>query len=202
MSALSSLERRLVRLFVAATLGDWGEVARVREGAPEGEPNEAWREAVLQLHLFAGFPRQVEAYGVLARAGGLGPASADSCAPKESPEAAGAALFSVIYDSKAEEITELLHRYDDNFGTWIMEHAYGSVLSRGGLHAWQRELLAVGALAAQRQHRQLASHTRGAVRCGARPEQVMEVIDVVADLLPAGEAQEARSVIRRFTRHP
>lgn len=200
MSTLSSLERRLVRLFVAATQGDWGEVARVRESAPEGEPNEAWREAMLQLHLFAGFPRQVEAYGVIARAGGLGPESSAGCAPKESPRQAGAALFSVIYQKKAQEITELLYGYDHNFGGWILEHAYGSVLARGGLEPWQRELLAVGALAAQGQHRQLASHTRGAVRCGARPEQVMEVIDVVADLLPAGEAQEARSVIRRFTR--
>lgn len=200
MVALSSLERRLIRLFVASTQGDWEEVRRVREGAPAGEPNQAWREAMAQLHLFAGFPRQVEAYGVLERAGGLGAPSDPRCAPSAPPPEAGRALFTKIYGDKTDTVVDLLRGYDDNFGGWILEHAYGTVLSRGGLEASQRELLAVGALAAQGQHRQLASHARGAVRCGASPGQVVEVIDVVADLLPSGEAHEARSVIRRFTK--
>ena len=49
-----------------------------------------------------------------------------------------------------------------------------------GLGADRRELLAVCALAALGQERQLASHVRGAVRCGATADEVRSALDAVA----------------------
>ena len=79
-------------------------------------------------------------------------------------------------------------------------HAYGSVLSRDGLDARDRELLAVVMLAATGHDRQLASHARGAIRCGAEPQEVTAALDVVEDLVPSARMQRARDVTARFTR--
>src|SRR5687767_6157714 len=70
--ALSPADRRLVRLFTACVLGRFDVVRELRSSAVPPEPDRRWREAVLQVHVFAGFPRLVEAYGVLALEGGLG----------------------------------------------------------------------------------------------------------------------------------
>ena len=61
-SPLSDSDQRLVRLFVGCVLGRWDEVRALRASAGDREPDRRWREAVLQVHVFAGFPRLVEAY--------------------------------------------------------------------------------------------------------------------------------------------
>ena len=57
---LTAKDTRLVRLSAGIALGAWDEVRTLRQEAPAGEPDRAWREIVLQSHLFAGFPRVVE----------------------------------------------------------------------------------------------------------------------------------------------
>ena len=84
---------------------------------------------------------------------------------------------------------------------WIAEHAYGRVLSRPGLDGASRELVAVAALAALGHDRQLASHARGAVRCGARPGDVLAILDAVADLVPAERLGRARDIVASFAGH-
>src|SRR5207249_3289936 len=49
----------------------------------------------------------------------------------------------------------------------MIEQGYGRVLSRGGLGAATRELVAVAVLAASGWERQLVSHLLGAARLGA-----------------------------------
>lgn len=196
MAYLSELEHRLIRLFVAATQGDWEKLAQLRRAAPAGEPNAAWREAMLQLHLFAGFPRQVEAYEVLAEAGGLGPELPRT--PEEDFNQRGRALFERIYGDKTDRVLGRIQELEHDFGDWICAHAYGTVLARPGLEASRRELLAVGALASLGQMRQLASHARGAIRCGATPEEVLEVLDVAAPQILPERLASARQVAKRF----
>ncbi len=75
--SLSESDRRLLRLFLACVVGNWNEVRRVRRAAGPGEPDRRWREALLQVHLFAGMPRQVEATIALEAAGGLARISHD-----------------------------------------------------------------------------------------------------------------------------
>lgn len=196
---LSDEDRRLCRLFAAITLADWDEVKRLRAEAPPGEPDRSWREAVLQVHLFAGFPRQVEAYEVLAGVGGLGEEGEDEHLGEPDREDRGRELFAHIYGKNAEAVEARLHAHHDDFGRWIVGHAYGRVLSRPGLAANRRELLAVAALAATGQTRQLASHARGAIHCGATPEEVLAVLDAIEDLVRAERLQAAREVAKKFT---
>jgi alkylhydroperoxidase/carboxymuconolactone decarboxylase family protein YurZ len=84
------------------------------------------------------------------------------------------------------------------FARAVLEQAYGRVLARDGLSAARREVLACAALTALGQDRQLASHARGAVRCGATPQEVEAVLDALEGLVPRERLFDARMVIRRF----
>lgn len=205
-AALSDGDRTLVRLFTAGVVGR-GDVLRALRLAMEpgasAEIRRAWREALLQVHVFAGFPRLVEAYGAIDAAGGLGGASADELeadAEDDLVRARGRALFERIYADDAELVRAMLARHHPDFARWIEEHAYGRVLARPGLDAERRELLAVAGLAALGQERQLASHARGALRCGSTRVRVDAVLDAIADLVPAERIERARQVVARFAR--
>ena len=189
---LTEKDRRLVRLFAAIVRGRWDELTSIRESAPAGEPDRAWREAVLMSHLFAGFPRTVEAFEVLEEAGGVGALDPDEI---ESFTGDGRALFDRIYAELSDDVLNRIAGFHPQLATWISDHAYARVLSRPGLSADRRELLAIVALALTGQHRQLMSHLRGAVRCGATVQEVNETLDAIADLI---DREALRRLVERF----
>jgi 4-carboxymuconolactone decarboxylase len=191
-------DRRILRLFTAAVLGRFDEVARVRRSAGAGEPDRRWREAVLQVHVFAGFPRLVETYGVLESAGGLGPTEPRELEATRDDAARGRALFERIYAEDAPAVRAMLEQHHAAFARWIEEHAYGRVLARPGLSADRREILAVAALAALGQERQLASHVRGSLRCGATRAELDAALDCIADLVQPARIEQARRIVERF----
>jgi alkylhydroperoxidase/carboxymuconolactone decarboxylase family protein YurZ len=205
---LEERDRTLCRLFVASVLGLWDEVRRLRLAAVPGEPDRRWREAILQIHVFAGFPRLVETYNVLGRAGGLGQPE-----PDEERSTLGAStdaeltfdehtrgreLFERIYTEHAGRVRGVIEGYHTDFADWLEGHAYGRVLARPGLAGDRRELLAVAALAALGQDRQLASHARGALRLGATRAELTGALDAVADLIRPERVQSARVVVEHF----
>ena len=198
---LADKEARLVRLFAAAVLGRFDVVRALRAEARPGEPDRAWREVVLQVHVFAGFPRLVETFGVLALAGGLGAPDPDehlAHAPDAAARAAGRALFERIYAADAPDVRAMLERHPADFAVWIEEHAYGRILARPGLEARMRELCAVAALAVLGQERQLASHVRGALRCGASRAELERVLAELRDFVTPERAERNASVVARF----
>jgi 4-carboxymuconolactone decarboxylase len=197
--SLAPDERRLVRLSAAIVLGDWDELRALRRSAPEGEPDRRWREVLLQAHLFAGFPRVVEAGSVLAAVGGLGAPEPDE-QPTPLDRERGRALFEAIYAEQSAEVRAALSGIHVALAEWIEDHAYGRVLARPGLAADRRELCAVAALAAQGQERQLASHARGAVRLGATAAEVHATLEAIADLLAPAALARAREVTGHFAR--
>ena len=160
------------------------------------------RETLLQAHLFCGFPRTLAALDAL-RVAGLSlsePAVVPPRLPLDDERARGAELFDRIYGDGADDVRTHLVALDPAFARWIGDHAYGRVLSRPALGASTRELLAVAALVATGHDRQLASHVRGAVRCGARSEDVDAVLDAIAEDVPAENMERARQVVSRFAR--
>ena len=92
----------------------------------------------------------------------------------------------------------MLEGYHADWGRWVLGHAYGRVLTRPGIDADKRELLAVVCLAALDQNRQLAGHARGAIRCGAQPVELSAAIDAVADLLDIEALRRTRKVLETF----
>lgn len=197
--ALSPADRRLVRLFTACVLGRWDVVRELRAAAIAPEPDRRWREAVLQVHVFAGFPRLVEAYAVLADEGGLGELDEGELhAGASDARARGRELFERIYASDAPAVRAMLESHHADFASWIEEHAYGRVLARPGLSPDRRELCAVAALAALGQERQLASHARGSLRVGASATELSATLDAIQDLVEPARLADARRVVARF----
>ena len=197
--ALDARDRRLLCLSTAVVLGDWEALEALRRAAPSGEPDRGWREALLQAHLFAGFPRVVEALAVLGAAGGLGVPDPDETIPEPDRPERGAALFDRIYDSHAGRVRAFLRSGHPAFAAWVEGHAYGRVLGRPGLAADRRELLAVAALAATDQDRQLASHARGSLRCGATAGELAEALETVRPLIGAARCERALRIVARVT---
>ena len=200
--ALSSVERTLVRLSVAIALGNWQALREIRQGAAPGQPDRRWREALLQAHLFAGFPRVVEAFGVLESVGGLGTPDDEEARTDGDRFPEGRALFDRVYGPQAASVRDALERFHPVLARWIEGHAYGRVLARGGLAPAQREILAVACLAALGQDRQLASHARGAVHVGASARALRDALDAVHDLVDAETLRHAHKVLDRFAPLP
>lgn len=198
--SLSPADARLVRAFTAAVTGQFDvlRAEHARELAAHGRVDRRWREMLLQVHVFAGFPRLVEVQGLLALDAQPDADELEADADPATLRARGRALFERIYAADAGAVRGMLERSHADFARWIEEHAYGRVLARPGLAADRRELLAVGALAALGQERQLASHARGARRCGASAAEVESVLDAIADLVPEARLARARELVARF----
>lgn len=195
---LEPRDRVLVRLFVACVLGRFDDVRDLRRAAAPGEPDRRWREVVLQVHVFAGVPRQVESYAALGECGGLGALEPGEQGTAADAHARGVALFERIYGRNAPDVRAMLAGHHPDFDAWVLDHAYARVLARDGLSAAFRETLACAALAALGQERQLASHARGAIRCGARVADVHAALDAIADFVPPERLSEAHRVVERF----
>ena len=79
-----------------------------------------------------------------------------------------------------------------------MESSTGRAPARPGLPAATRELLAVAALCALGQERQLASHARGALRCGAEAGDVRATLEGIRDLIEPERYERGLRVLERF----
>lgn len=150
------------------------------------------------VHLFAGVPRTIEAFDNLSEVGGVGEPEPEEVLNELDNPTRGEPMFNTIYGDRSEAVRSHLRGHHPDLCTWVLGHAYGRVLSRPGLEPELREMLAVAALASLGQDRQLASHARGAVRCGASPEAVAAVLDVLPNRVDAQRLARARSVVARF----
>ncbi|MGH7151257.1 MAG: carboxymuconolactone decarboxylase family protein [Planctomycetota bacterium] len=193
-AALSREENSLLAVSVLAVLGRSGALgSALARAARAGVSPRLLRETLLQVHLFAGFPRAIEAFERLGEvAGRVEPAPSEG---KDGRRAAGLALFERIYAAQAPGVRRRLADLHPALERWVMGHAYGRVLARPALSPRLRELLAVASLVALRCWKPLASHLRGAVRCGASPGEVRAAIEVASAHVPRSSAIRARRML-------
>jgi 4-carboxymuconolactone decarboxylase len=85
-------------------------------------------------------------------------------------------LFRKVYRHNARAVLNSLHALHPLYDRWVLEDAYGRVLSRSLLAGRTRELCAVAALTVSGVPQQLRSHIMGAIHLGARPEEVEGMI--------------------------
>ncbi|MBI2901333.1 MAG: carboxymuconolactone decarboxylase family protein [Planctomycetes bacterium] len=169
---------RLARLSVLAARGR--ESALRRELArPPRLPDVPVREAFLQLVLFAGYPRAINALFLLGESKGLRPTGGTVATRRKR----GAALCRRIYGRDFGPLLGNMRRLHPALAEGILEEGYGRVLSRPGLEPRVRELVLVPLLAATDAWRQLPGHVRGALRVGATPAGIARVVASVGDLL-------------------
>jgi alkylhydroperoxidase/carboxymuconolactone decarboxylase family protein YurZ len=120
------------------------------------------------------------------------PAPGGGGLPAERQAAAGRELFAAIYGKNDAPVRALLRSFHSEFHDFVLEAAYGRVLTRPGLAAKERELLAAAALAAMAQTPQLVAHARGALRFGATEDEVRGAI-----ALGAAAPDDVEGLLRR-----
>jgi 4-carboxymuconolactone decarboxylase len=87
---------------------------------------------------------------------------------------------SVLGHDHVERATTRATAFDADFQRFITEGAWGSVWARPGLDRRTRSMLVIGLLAALGQEEELALHIRATRNTGATPEDIQEVLLMVA----------------------
>lgn len=191
----------LARLAAASVRGDAPSVlAAARDALAAGCAEDEVREALRMVHLFAGFPRALDACASAAPALGRPrpePEPADEGAAHRAFRERGRRLFDRVYGPDAPKVHERLVALDPELTAWVLEDAYGRVLSREALPPAQRERLAVVLLASQGLRNQLSGHVRGALRCGATPAEVEASLAEAAPWIGSGDLEAARTALRK-----
>lgn len=187
-------------LVLAATVS--GREQRVlyfyRSALQAGVPAQALAEVARMAHLIGGIPRAIEGlrcFGIALKEEGLQLPVAVTEPERQVHRERGLQLFRRIYAKQADPVLDRLEAILPGYSSWIIEHAYGRVLSRPELPAEERELLAVAALSAMRCPNQLKSHARGAMNLGATRAQVLSAITVLEGEQPEEVLAEARTVV-------
>jgi alkylhydroperoxidase/carboxymuconolactone decarboxylase family protein YurZ len=186
-----------LRLMVAAAVAIWrADWARLTECAAAarrmGQGRSELEETLLQAVLFCGFPRVVTAFEHLNAAWPVREPPSGGSLPAADQAAAAQALFAGVYGRNATAVDAMLRSCHADFHAFVLEVAYGRILARPALSAKDREVLAVGLLAAQDQVRQFAGHARGALHFGATKTELREALVTVLGEVPAVDDWLAR----------
>lgn len=193
---LPRTERALIAGKAAIAGGDWTRLRACLDAArAAGMARAQAEEMLLQAVLYYGFPRVVSAFETLAETWPDERAPSGGALPAEQQAAAGRRVFETIYGRNADAVRQKMRALHGELHDFVLEAAYGRILTRPGLPLRLRELLAVGALQALGQVPQLVAHARGALACGATADEVREA------LVTAGaEGRELEGAMRRILR--
>lgn len=167
-SSMELSERLLGFVTGYTAVGDLGGLALAWKALlPENHLSAV--EAILQTHLFAGFPRVINAMALVRK---LGVADIDgywedATVSVELWQNAGELLCSRIYGNNYSKLRKTMGNIHPDLDKWMLQTGYGRVLSRPGLSARMRELCVLAVLAGQNVPPQLFSHLRGAIHVGA-----------------------------------
>jgi 4-carboxymuconolactone decarboxylase len=174
---LAAKDRLLILAMSLVWSGDWCTLGACFAKARKREiPRTKLEEMLLQAVLFCGFPRVISAFDTL-----------HDCWPPAAPPGgggleegkqaeAGRNLFAAVYGKNTDAVRKMLLGYHTELHDFVLETAYGRILTRPALDPKLRELMAVGTLAAMDQIPQLVAHGRGALHFAATRKEIQETI--------------------------
>jgi 4-carboxymuconolactone decarboxylase len=199
-TALDVETRALVRLAGIITAGSEFQIREALTVAV-GVCRPEWvEEVVLQSYLFAGFPRALNAAREWRRISGRPAPAVDEGEDFVNAahwRADGEATCALVYGPFYERLRHNIRQLHPALDAWMVVEGYGKVLSRQALDLRRRELCIVSACAMARQDRQLHSHLYGARHAGASPDEVLDAINVVADLLGPDDTRRYHQLFAR-----
>ena len=186
INATGTLTARQLRLCAVAALEARGDLERlspaIEAALDEGVTVAELKEALSQLYAYTGFPRSLNALGVLSRV--IEQRTARGAAVPEGEPWTRPALWNDAAAALATG-TEVQTRlsgqpFDYQFcpqnDYYLKSHLFGDIFAGGTLSEADRELVTVSALSAlEGVAPQLAAHKAGAVNMGNTPEAVDEL---------------------------
>lgn len=193
----------LAELSAGLTDADGEALASLLRRAAEEAGPRAVEEAILQAHLFLGFPSALRGLRAWRRiregTTGSGP-SPDAPRPAEPDlwEERGEEVCRRVYGSAYRGLRRNVRRLHPEMDAWMIRDGYGKVLGREGLDLASREVCIVATLASAGAPREtLHSHLRGALRTGAGPELVEAALEAGLGRRPEADREAARELWRR-----
>lgn len=186
--ALSAPMDALVRLAAALAALPAGELEPHLGRAMAEAGRVRVEELLLQSHLFLGFPAALAAFEAWRR---ISPEpAAVSGATEEEARARGERVCRDVYGKAYGPLRRNVRRLHPDLDRWMVAHGYGRVLGRPGLEVDLRELCNVALLAVKGGEPQVHSHLRGALRVGAKPEEVEAALEAGLSRCTAPERAE------------
>ena len=142
-----------------------------------------FEETFLQGALYFGFPRALTAFQSLDSVWTNTDAAEkpSSLLAADDLRRAGEELFDRIYQGQSRTVREMLKALHPDLESFVIECAYGRILSRPGLSLLHREICATAVLATLAQEPQLIGHARAALALGLTADQLHEVLDLAVD---------------------
>lgn len=181
---------------VALWHADWSMFEKwVRIGQQHQLDRRDFEENLLQCVLFCGFPRAITAWGTLDNTWPAEHPPMGGALPSSEQLPAGRKLFAAIYGKNDQPVRDMLQSHHGELHDFVLEAAYGRVLTRPHLPSKTRELVAVAVLAAMGQKRQFVGHARGAMHFGATREELHEVLVTTFDRRPEDAPEATQQVI-------
>lgn len=176
-NGLDPLRTHAVAAAVAAATGRVHLLADILNDAQDRRLDRvALEESLLQVYLFAGYPRAIEALTKLSE---LWPRMKSAPhVPASEWNESGEELCRRVYGRNFAKLHQNISEAHPDLAAWMVSEGYGKVLSRPGLDSISRELCTVGALIAMDTPRQLQAHILGARNVGASAQQIEHAVDI------------------------
>lgn len=195
---MTPARRARVRVAAALATRDGRRVAEALREAAAVLPAAEVDEVLLQSHLFIGYPETLRAFALWRRWRPADPPATETLTDGEAAER-GAAVCAQVYGTTVARLRAEVAALHPDLERWMVTIGYGRVLGRPGLPLVERELCVAALLAAWGAPAQLYAHLRGAVRSGASPREVEEVLCAIDDLLAPETRAEAWGVWERLS---
>ncbi|MFN5247259.1 MAG: carboxymuconolactone decarboxylase family protein [Ignavibacteria bacterium] len=139
-------------------------------------PYTALYEALLQIHLFSGYPASIEGLSLLQEVYNEEPAAIEEYNVQLFKQR-GEKLCRDIYTTVFEKMNKRMHSFSPELSEWMIIDGYGKTLSRANLDIQIRELINICILSLGKWKQQVISHIRGALHVGVEIHDIEEAIE-------------------------
>ena len=165
------------------------------------------REAIYQCAPFIGFPRTLNAIGVINevfRERGIElPLESQATTTEQDRYANGHAVQHPLYgDEIAERMSDVPGGMGEDVSRFLTEYCFGDIYTRKGLDVKTRELLIFCILTALEAEPQLPSHAVGNMKLGTTPETLTAAVIQCLPYVGFPPAMKALNAIRSVGRKP
>ena len=191
-AAIAAREEAALRLLMATAL-------------KEGVGVRTIEEIIFQSHLFLGYPAMIEAARIFSefrperRLRKVRPRAYDGPVCRDWHKK-GMKKIDLIYGPVLEKLIEYMNSFSPQILTWMINNAYGQVLSRPGISFQLRELSTISMLTVTSYENQLKAHLRGAFNLGIEPDLMEKTIDNCRFLCSRRKVKLSLGVLERLGR--
>lgn len=208
MDTLSSKQEQIVVISALTADGNWTQLEQaLQKGLDAGLTQNEIKEILLQLYAYTGFPKSLSSINQLIAAIEAREAQGIQDPQGTMPTSLALDTDKYAYGKKTVETLFGPEKGKVPYAvavpatdTFLKEHLFADIFSRGVLSYEDRELATISALAATGNVRpMLKSHMTGGMNVGLSKAQLEQALDIIESYLGAEKAQKGRVILAEIT---